>query len=200
MKQLAFFFLAISLSFNLAAAEFKEGENYRILPLKKADKPTVTEFFSFYCPHCNAFEPVIQQLKAALGQKAKLEKSHVSFIGGAMGPEMSKAYATMIALGVESKMVPVMFQQIHDRKDAPQDPAALRQLFIDNGVDGKKFDAAYNGFAVESMVQRFEKRFDETGFRGVPSVIVNNKYVVETKGIKSMGEYIELVNFLLTLK
>ena len=197
MKKLFAFFSLIMLSLSAHAAKFNEGEHYKVLDLEASKKPMVTEFFSFYCPHCNSFEPIIQQLKQQLPKDAKLQKNHVSFMGGNMGLPMSKAYATMIALKVEDKMVPVMFNRIHTMNKPPHDEAELRQIFLDEGVDAKKFDAAYNGFAVDSMVRRFDKAFKDSGLSGVPAVVVNNRYLVEAQGINSLDEYFELVNFLL---
>ncbi|EGU43246.1 MULTISPECIES: thiol:disulfide interchange protein DsbA/DsbL [Vibrio] len=197
MKKLFAFFSLIMLSLSAHAAKFNEGEHYKVLDLKASKKPMVTEFFSFYCPHCNSFEPIIQQLKQQLPKDATLQKNHVSFMGGKMGLPMSKAYATMIALKVEDKMVPVMFNRIHNMRKPPRDEAELRQIFIDEGIDAKKFDAAYNGFAVDSMVRRFDKAFKDSGLSGVPAVIVNNRYLVEAQGINGLDEYFELVNFLL---
>lgn len=197
MKKLFAFFSLIMLSLTAHAAKFNEGEHYKVLDLEASKKPVVTEFFSFYCPHCNSFEPIIQQLKQQLPKDAKLQKNHVSFMGGNMGLSMSKAYATMIALKVEDKMVPVMFNRIHTMNKPPRDEAELRQIFLDEGVDAKKFDAAYNGFAVDSMVRRFDKAFKDSGLSGVPAVVVNNRYLVEAQGISSLDEYFELVNFLL---
>ena len=197
MKKLFAFFSLIMLSLSAHAAKFNEGEHYKVLDLEASKKPMVTEFFSFYCPHCNSFEPIIQQLKQQLPADAKLQKNHVSFMGGNMGLPMSKAYATMIALKVEEKMVPVMFNRIHNMNKPPRDEAELRQIFLDEGIDAKKFDAAYNGFAVDSMVRRFDKAFKDSGLSGVPAVVVNNRYLVEAQGINSLDEYFELVNFLL---
>ncbi|WP_454442637.1 thiol:disulfide interchange protein DsbA/DsbL [Vibrio bathopelagicus] len=197
MKKLFAFFSLIMLSLSAHAAKFNEGEHYKVLDLEASKKPMVTEFFSFYCPHCNSFEPIIQQLKQQLPADAKLQKNHVSFMGGNMGLPMSKAYATMIALKVEDKMVPVMFNRIHTMNKPPRDEAELRQIFLDEGVDAKKFDAAYNGFAVDSMVRRFDKAFKDSGLSGVPAVVVNNRYLIDAQGISSLDEYFELVNFLL---
>ncbi|MBU2934439.1 thiol:disulfide interchange protein DsbA/DsbL [Vibrio cyclitrophicus 1F53] len=199
MKKLFAFFSLIMLSLSAHAAKFNEGEHYKVLDLEASKKPMVTEFFSFYCPHCNSFEPIIQQLKQQLPKDAKLQKNHVSFMGGNMGLPMSKAYATMIALKVEDKMVPVMFNRIHNMNKPPRDEAELRQIFLDEGVDEKKFDAAYNGFAVDSMVRRFDKAFKDSGLSGVPAVVVNNRYLIDAQGINSLDEYFELVNFLLKM-
>ncbi|GAK87154.1 periplasmic thiol:disulfide interchange protein DsbA [Vibrio ponticus] len=200
MKKLFALFTTLILSFSVQAAKFTEGEYYKVLDLEPAKKPVVTEFFSFYCPHCNTFDPIIRQLKAQLPEGVKLQKNHVSFMGGAMGLPMSKAFATMIVLKVEEKMAPIMFNRIHNMRKAPKNEAEIRQIFLDEGIDAKKFDAAYNGFAVDSMVRRMDKQFNDSGLAGVPAVIVNNKYLVEAGSITSIDEYFALVNYLLTLK
>lgn len=50
------------------------------------------------------------------------------------------------------------------------------------------------------MVRRFDKQFKDSGLSGVPAVVVNNKYLVQAQSIKTINEYFELVNFLLTKK
>lgn len=197
MKKLFALVATLMLSLSAHAAQFKEGVHYKVLDLEPSAKPSVTEYFSFYCPHCNAFEPIMSQLKKELPEGVKLQKNHVSFMGGNMGKSMSKAYATMIALNVEDKMIPVMFNRIHTMHKAPKNDAELRQIFVDEGIDGAKFDAAFNGFAVDSMVRRFDKQFQDSGLTGVPSVIVNNHYLVQAQDVKSTDEYFALINFLL---
>ncbi|MGR5096492.1 thiol:disulfide interchange protein DsbA/DsbL [Vibrio maritimus] len=197
MKKIIALFATLLVSLSVSAAQFQEGTHYKVLELEKSSKPVVTEFFSFYCPHCNSFEPIIAQLKKKIPADAKFQKNHVSFMGGNMGMSMSKAYATMIALKVEDKMVPVMFRRIHDLNQPPRNDEELRQIFLDEGVDAKKFDSAFKGFAVDSMVRRFDKQFKDSGLSGVPAVVVNNKYLVESGSIQSLDEYFDLVNFLL---
>lgn len=200
MKKLLALFAMLMMSLSVHAAKFTEGEYYKVLDHELAKKPVVSELFSFYCPHCNTFEPIIRQLKAQLPEGVKLQKNHVSFMGGAMGEPMSKAYATMIVLKIEDKMAPILFNRIHTMRQGPKNSEELRQIFLDEGVDAKKFDAAYNGFAVDSMVRRFDKQFNDSGLSGVPAVIVNNKYLVQADSITSIDEYFALVNYLLTLK
>ena len=76
MKKLFALFSMLMLSLSAHAAQFKEGEHYKVLDLEASKKPVVTEFFSFYCPHCNTFEPIIQQLKKQLPEGARLQKNH----------------------------------------------------------------------------------------------------------------------------
>ncbi|WED24446.1 thiol:disulfide interchange protein DsbA/DsbL [Vibrio sp. JC009] len=187
---------SLLLSISSYAAQFAEGTHYKELDTPASVKPVVTEFFSFYCPHCYHFEPVMDQVQKQLPEGKQFKKAHVSFMGGSMGKSMAKAYATMIALDIEGKMLPVMFRQIHELKQPPRNDKELRQIFIDNGVEAEKYDATFNSFAVDSMQKRFDNEFDQAGLRGVPAVIVNNKYLLTPdKSISSVDEYMELVNY-----
>ncbi|WDZ74218.1 thiol:disulfide interchange protein DsbA/DsbL [Vibrio harveyi] len=199
MKKLFALCSTLLLAFTAHAAQFEAGKHYKVLDVEKSKKPTVTEFFSFYCPHCYKFESVIDNLKPSLPKDASFEKVHVAFMGGNMAVPMAKSYATMVSLGVEKTMVLTMFAQIHQKRQAPQNEAELKQIFVDNGVDGKKFDAAYNSFAVNSMQKGFDKQFKQSTLTGVPGVVVNNKYIVLPNEIRSYDEYNKLVNYLLTL-
>lgn len=188
---------AALLSLSVHAAKFTEGDYYKVLDLPESTTPMVTEFFSFYCPHCNSFEPMMQALKKTLPENATFQKEHVSFMGGPMGKVLSKAYATAVVLDVQDKLTPVLFNRIHEMRKPPRNEAEVRQIFIDEGVKPADFNGAYNSFAVNSMVSRFDKDFEDSGLTGVPAVIVNNKYLVEAGKITSAQQYFDLVNFLL---
>ncbi|WP_070965428.1 thiol:disulfide interchange protein DsbA/DsbL [Vibrio sonorensis] len=199
MQKFIALFAGLMLAFTAHAAQFKEGEHYTVVNNPKSSTSKVTEFFSFYCPHCYKFEAIVENLKPALPQETRFEKVHVGFMGGNMALPMAKAYATMVALEVEQTMVPVMFRQIHDLGQAPRDEQDLRQIFIDHGVAADQYDSAYNSFVVNSMQRKFDKEFKKSTLTGVPGVLVNNKYLVTGKGIKTYDDYNRLVNYLLTL-
>jgi protein dithiol oxidoreductase (disulfide-forming) len=188
---------AVLFSFSVHAAKFTEGDNYTVLDQPKSETPLVTEFFSLYCPHCFQFEPMVKTLKTKLPDNAKFQKMHVSFMGGTMGKVMSQAFATSVILGVEDKMVTAFFNRIHTMKKKPNNEAEVRQMFIDEGVSAAEFDGAFSSFAVNSMVSRYNKSFSDAKLTGVPAVVVNNKYVIKSNGLKSADEYYELVDFLL---
>ncbi|MFT6928075.1 MAG: thiol:disulfide interchange protein DsbA [Psychromonas sp.] len=198
MKKKFALIITLLLSFTAHAAQFTAGQQYQVLDTQASSQPEMTEYFSFYCPHCYNFEPLIGQVKERLPENVKFQKTHVSFMGGKMGVSMAKAYATMVVLEVEEKMIPVMFRQIHDLRNAPKNDKELRQIFIDNGVEAAKFDAAFNGFVVDSMQRRFDIDFKKAKLRGVPTVVVNNKYrLTPDESINSQDKYMELVNYLL---
>ena len=94
MKKVLFFLAAmLMIPMVHAAPEFKEGVNYDVVKQTGSAQPEVMEFFSYYCPHCATFEPIVEQLKAGLPEGVPLKKNPVAFLGREMGPEMQRAYA-----------------------------------------------------------------------------------------------------------
>ncbi|MGF1910930.1 thiol:disulfide interchange protein DsbA/DsbL [Vibrio kasasachensis] len=199
MKTIFTLFALLLLAVSAQATTFTEGDYYTVINEPKADTPTVTEYFSFYCPHCYQFESIVKNLKPALNDDVTFEKVHVGFMGGDMAEPMVKAYATMAQLQVKERMIPAMFEQIHVLRKAPQSETELRQVFIDNGVSAGAFDLVYNSKAVEMKLEEYTEQFKNSTLRGVPAVVVNNKYIVVASKIKSFDEYNQLVNYLLTL-
>ena len=75
MKQLLFAFtLLLSASFANASDKFNEGEHYQVLNTTQSANTKVVEFFSYYCPFCYNFEPIVAELKKSLPEGTPLNK------------------------------------------------------------------------------------------------------------------------------
>ncbi|WP_298443142.1 thiol:disulfide interchange protein DsbA/DsbL [uncultured Ferrimonas sp.] len=203
MKKLMGMVFALMLTPLAWAADFQEGTHYQIVssaPVNGA--PTVTEYFSFYCPHCYNFaKTYVQPIKSGLGEGVKFEQAHVDFInrdGANSGAQLSRALAIAKVLKVEDTIEMALFGAIHDAKRKFATESAIKQLFIDNGVSGDDYDKAAKSFPVNAMVKKWKKDQVSSGIRGVPALIVNNKYQVEMSSIKSLDELHQLLNYLAT--
>ncbi|GGZ41961.1 MULTISPECIES: thiol:disulfide interchange protein DsbA/DsbL [Shewanella] len=184
------------------AAQYKEGVHYTVVSEGPASaKPEITEFFSFYCPHCYNFEKnVIPKLKARLPEGVAFEQNHVDFIGREMGVEMSRAFATAEVLKVSDKVNHAMFSAIQDKKQHFTNRDDIKALFVANGVDPKQFDSAANSFMVNSMMANMKRNTENAKISGVPALVVNGKYRVETGAIKSYDEMLDIAIYLTQLK
>ena len=180
------------------AADFKENVHYKVINQGPGSaKPEITEFFSFYCGHCFNFQKsVVPTIKKTLPEGVSFEQAHVEFIGGPMGEQMSRAFAIAKQLGVTDKVEPALFSAIHEKRERFTSIDDIRNLFIANGVSGKDFDAAANSFMVNSQVAKMRKDTKNAGIRGVPSLVVNDKYLVMTDNIKSYQEMLDIAYYL----
>lgn len=180
------------------AANYQEGVNYTVVSKGPGTaKPEVAEFFSFYCPHCYNFAKMqIPAIKANLDDGITFKQKHVDFIGREMGAEMSRAFAVAHQLKVEDKMETAIFSAIHDKKQHFTNRDDVKALFVANGVDGKAFDAAANSFMVSAQMSQMKRATENAKLTGVPALVVNGKYRIETSSVKSMDDLLGLINYL----
>jgi thiol:disulfide interchange protein DsbA len=180
------------------AADYQEGVHYTVINEGPGSaKPEITEFFSFFCGHCYNFsKTVIPNIKKTLPEGVAFNQSHVEFIGSEMGVEMSRAFAVAHQLKVEDKVEPALFAAIHDKKQSFASLNDIRLLFIANGVEGKDFDAAANSFMVNAQMSKMKRDATNAKISGVPSLVVNGKYRVETGSIKSYDELLDIAYYL----
>jgi thiol:disulfide interchange protein DsbA len=199
MKKVLFMLAALLLIPTVQAApQFKEGVNYEVVKQTRSAQPEVLEFFSYFCPHCSTFEPIVAELTKSLPEGVVLKKNPVAFLGREMGPEMQRAYALANLLQVEQNVSPAIFNKIHTQRAAPQNRDEIRQIFVQHGVSATEFDGAIDSFAVSGMVSQFDRNTESYAIRGVPAFLVNGKYMVKIESISSQQQFNQLVQFLLT--
>lgn len=207
MKKIFLALVGMVMAFSVSAAQFSDGAQYVTLDKTVANEPQVLEFFSFYCPHCYQFEQVwhvSDNIRKNLPKDVKYAKYHVEFLGP-LGKQLTQAWAVAIALGVEDKVSPLMFDAVQ-KQQSVQNADDIRKVFIQAGVKGEDYDAAINSFVVKSLVVQQEKAAADLGLQGVPSVFVNGKYMVKNDGLDTSSQdiyvkqYSDVINFLATKK
>ncbi|NTS76825.1 thiol:disulfide interchange protein DsbA/DsbL [Catenovulum sp. SM1970] len=190
------------LPFAALAAKYEEGKHYEVIAQAATAKPEVKEFFSYYCPHCFQFEPIIKDLKKKLPEGVNLDKVHVNFLPPRKPEQanlLTKALASAQLLKVEEQVSAKIFEAIHVKKQQNFTESGIQGMFAAVGIDEKRFASVFNSFMVNGQVGQMAKAQKEAQIRGVPAVIVNGKYRV-LGGVATTEEYIELVNHLTTLK
>lgn len=185
MKKIWLALAGLVLAFSASAAQYEDGKQYTTLEKPVAGAPQVLEFFSFFCPHCYQFEEVLHisdNVKKKLPEGVKMTKYHVNFMGGDLGKDLTQAWAVAMALGVEDKITVPMFEAVQ-KNQTVQTVADIRKVFVDAGVKGEDYDAAWNSFVVKSLVAQQEKAASDFQLQGVPAMYVNGKYQLNPQGM-----------------
>lgn len=191
----------LSLSANAQVSLFKEGTHYEVIAQTATKKPEVKEYFSYWCPACFQFEPLVAQFKENLPQGVKLTKVHVNFMNLTsrdLQGEATKAMMIARAMKEEEKYTAAIFNYIHTQRAMISSFDDLRKIFVVNGADAEKFDKLAASFSVNSLVKRNNKSIDD--FRehltGVPTFIVNGKFKPTFKNDMTVDDMINLVVWL----
>jgi thiol:disulfide interchange protein DsbA len=163
-----------------AQMKMEEGKEYRRVAKPQATesggKIEVVEFFSFTCPACRAFEPVLQGWKKNIPADVQFRRVHVNFLQH--GPQISKILYTLESLGDVESHAGAVFDAIHRDGKKMHDKDAFYAWAATRGLDATKVKAAYEGFSVDSKVKRSDQVTKAFNIDSVPMVVVDGKFVV----------------------
>lgn len=191
---------ATLMSVQVFAADLQEGKQYIQVSQQASPQKEVIEFFSFYCPHCYAFEMeyhIPQQVKDSLPKDVAFKQYHVNFLGRE-SEDLTRAWALAMALGAEGKVKAPLFEAA--QKDALRSMDDIRAIFLANGVTAEQFDGGINSFAVNGLVNKQVNAAEQFNVRGVPDFYVDGKYRVNPEGLNYddfVKDYVETVKGLL---
>jgi thiol:disulfide interchange protein DsbA len=184
----------------LAADEFIAGKHYDVLKTpvatRDAKKIEVIEVFWFGCIHCFNFETMIQAWKKS--QPVDVDFYSMPAMWNDTMKMHAKAFYTAKSLGNFEQMNGVLFQTMNVKKNRLKSQSAVKSVFTANGVDGKKFDAVFNSFGVNSQVNLAESRARSYGIQGTPELVVNGKYRVSSSAAGGQAQMLKVVDYLVS--
>ena len=114
---------------------------------------------------------------------------------------LAQAYYTAETLGVRPAVHTAIFDGIHQARQDLRRPDLLAELFETHAdVSAEDFSAAYNSFSVRSRVQQAKAKTRAYRVTGVPSMVVNGKYMVDGQLAKGNARMLEVVDYLVGLE
>ena len=144
---------------------------------------------------------ISDNVKKKLPEGVKMTKYHVNFMGGDLGKDLTQAWAVAMALGVEDKVTVPLFEGVQ-KTQTIRSASDIRDVFINAGIKGEEYDAAWNSFVVKSLVAQQEKAAADVQLRGVPAMFVNGKYQLNPQGMDTSNmdvfvqQYADTVKYL----
>ncbi len=149
----------------------------RAVPVESGTKIEVIEFFSYGCPHCEVFEPVLQGWLTTLPTDIQFRRVPVQFHEKWVA--LAKIFYTLEALGADGRMSPDVFVAIHRQKvDLTQDKVFF-EWAAGNGLDRKKVEEIYGSLAVADKVNRARSSAQAYGVDQVPLIVIDGKFSTE---------------------
>jgi len=137
----------------------------------------VLEFFWFGCPHCYRFEPVINAWAAA-------RPDDVDFVREAppLNPgweNHSRTFYAAEALDITDGLFDEVFHRIHEQGRGLRSLDEIGEFIasLDLGTDADTFVSTMRAFTVETALRRSMELARKAGISGVPSLLVNGRYV-----------------------
>ena len=181
-----------------------EGTHYKRIAESSAETQNLKEYFSFWCPHCFQFEPLIEEVTNKLNVGTRFEKVHVNYMGFLPKEAQDAGTISLMAArvnGSEKAFVEALFAAIHLEKKTLTTLAQIAPIFNATSTNNVNFLTLTQSDEVKNLVHANNQLVDSQGrsLSGVPGLVVNDQYlVILDSGLKSVDEVIELINWLAT--
>jgi thiol:disulfide interchange protein DsbA len=172
--------LATLLASGTALAEAQLGRDYTLLnpPQPTSTKKIeVLEFFFYGCPHCYHLHPLLSAWEKTMPRDVEL--TFVPTVFRESWEPMAYTYYALESMGKVKQLHDALYRAWNENNMVLVDEDKIADFVVKQGVDRAKFTAAYNSFAMKSMVTRAEQMIRSYGINGTPTLVVDGKYVIE---------------------
>ena len=164
-------------------------------PTTTGDKIEVLEVFWYGCPHCYHFEAYIHRwLKT---KPADVEFVRMPAVLSRNWLPHAKAYYAAIKLDVLNRIHTPLFNALHRDGKRIFTEDELRNFFVSQGVDGEAFTKAYESTEVQTKIKQAFYLARNFKITGVPSIVVDGKYMTSASMTGSYDKLLEVVNYLI---
>ena len=155
-----------------------EGKDYlrvaQPVPMT-GDKIEVVEFFGYWCPHCNAFEPALEAWVKKLPATVNFRRMPVAF--NAAQEPAQRLYFAIEALGLVDTLHRKVFAAMHVERKRLDKDAEIADFAKANGVDPAKLQDAMKSFSVATKMRQSRQLSEGYRIEGVPTLGIHGRFM-----------------------
>ena len=214
MTRILFVLFALFATAAAQAQAWSVGVHYSIIPTQRTNvapgKVEVMEVFSYGCPACNSYRPILKKLKAALPPNAQLVYLPASWHPEENWPMFQRAFLTAQSMGISDKAHEQMYDAIwtsgelgvadpnthRPKSTLPSIEDIARFYQRVTGVKAENFVAASKSFSVDLKMRQADSQIIAMQVSGTPTLVVAGKYRLNNDNLTN-DNMIALVNFLI---
>lgn len=155
-----------------------EGKDYLRLspPIAVAPgKIEVIEFFGYWCPHCNDFEPTLEAWARKLPADVVLRRVPISF--QPWQEPYQKLYYALDELGLVDTLQARVFAAIHVGRQRLETDAQIGKWATDNGQNPAKILDAMKSFSTATRIRQGNQLATAYHLDAVPTLGIQGRYV-----------------------
>lgn len=142
-----------------------------------AAQKVVIDYFYYGCPHCRAFEPMLEAW--ASQERPAVTLRRVPVTGGR--EDLTREAALFYALdsvGAIPRLQEAAFEAIARRDNFPDSDRDLAEWAGEEGIDGPSLVAAYHAPDMPARIRAGDKAFRALDLSAVPAISVRDRWIV----------------------
>ncbi len=172
------------------------GHDYAVLavprPQDAAGKIEVIEFFSWGCPHCYEFHPLLDRWLAKLPKDVTFRRVPVGF-GHPEWDALVRTYYALETTGDLARLDSAIFDAIHKDHVALFSENSITAWVGKHGVKAANFTDAFHSFSVNMSVTQSEQMVSDYRVDAVPTMAIGGRYTVSDDHVKMLATADELI-------
>ena len=178
----------------------QEGTDYLLLEKPAATeapagKIEVVEFFWYSCPHCNRFEPQLEEWLKKLPKDVSFRRAPVAFKPD-FEPQQ-RLYFVLESMGKVQELHKKVFYAIHVEKQTLNTAEQVADWAEKQGINKAKFVEAYNSFPVVTRVRKATQLQDAYKVDGVPALGIAGRYYTSGSLAQTMERALVVTDYVL---
>ena len=176
-----------------------EGKDYVRLSQPQPVPPgkiEVIEFFWYGCPHCNAFEPMIETWAKKLPDDVGFRRVPVAFRDEPFVAHQKIFYA-LDGLSQVEAMHRKVFYAIHNDRMRLDKLPEIAAFMAKNGIDAAKFTDMFNSFSVQTKATQARKLTEAYRIDGVPAMGIQGRFFTSGTLAGSAQRALQVTDYLI---
>lgn len=137
-------------------------------------KIDVIEFFSYGCPHCYSFEPMLEQWIKRLPADVAFRRIPATFNAPFEG--YARLFYALEAHGLAETLHKRVFAAIHVQRQRLDKEADIAAFVNANGGDGAKVAESLKSFGVATKVRQAKQAAEAYKIDGVPTLGIHGRW------------------------
>jgi thiol:disulfide interchange protein DsbA len=172
------------------------GRDYQLLEPPRAaarERIEVIEFFWYGCPVCYEAEP---HLARWLQATPDVRLQRVPAVSDEGWEAFARAYYALEALGALERLHWPLYDNHHfDNRRLDEEPNLLAWVAA-NGVDAARFKETLHAVETRQKVEYARRQLGAYGVRGVPTFVVDGRYLTSARMAGGVTQVMEVLEFL----
>jgi protein dithiol oxidoreductase (disulfide-forming) len=190
--------LALAAACVAARAQAISPKDFQVLdpprPVSTGERIEVLEFFYYGCPVCYEAQPHIARWLMRTGPGAVILRVHAALTESS--ESFARTFYTLGAMNQIGRLHWPLYDNHHFDGKELNDEKNVVAWVSGNGVDRARFTELWHSDQVKAQVEAAKKALVAYGVKGVPTFIVDGKYLTSARLAGSVPHMMETVQYL----
>jgi thiol:disulfide interchange protein DsbA len=174
------------------------GRDYQELspprPVSTGSRVEVLEFFYYGCPVCYEAQPHVSRWLVRAGPDVALLRVPAVFTDSS--ESFARTFYALGAMGQVARLHWPVYDNHHFDGRALNEEKNVVAWVGSNGVDAARFSELWHSDAVQAQIDAAKKALATYDIKGVPSFVVDGKYVTSARMAGGVKEAIQVLDYL----